>query len=833
MIRRSIPFLLLGLAAGCSGGGGSGDRLDQDILVKNLSGPTTEAGDTATFQIVLRSQPSSEVVLSLTSDDLSEGEISHPSLTFTQFNWNAPQTVTVYGQDDVEDDGNVVFHVTVDPPQTNDQKYAAIVVPPIPITNIDDETASVLVGPPSGATTEEGGEATISIRLSSQPVADVTIPVSSDDPSEATVSPAALVFSPLNWTTAQTITVTGVDDDLVDGNLEFTVTVSAAASTDPAYDGLAPLVEQLTLLNVDDETAGVTTTSTDAVTSEGAGTGVFGVRLNAEPSADVVLTFDVDDATEAMLDLTTLTFTSADWDQEQTVTVTGLDDDIADGPQPYLVVFMAAQSNDPAYDGMAIESREFVNLDDEQGGITVAPLVGVTTETAGQHSFTVVLDGQPSDDVTFSVASSDPSEGTVTPSSLTFTTMDWDQPQTVTVTGEFDRKADGNKRYWITFGPAVTSDPIYDGVRAQRVNMTNVDDGPSPEALVFDDGIASHAPFAATTAGEFSVTMAGDAAAFEAGLATASLVIVELSSTILPPSTETALAAWITSGGSAIISYHDLDGAPALQAALGVSASAPHTGVRYIFRNPGSEPDLFRYSRTLATVITGTDTVADNGHELTLTGSGSLPVRFDTSSGAGAVAVTNDGRVIVNGFAPDDMDASDVDGDGREDILELYENQIRYLGRGAAPIRMDNDVPFDVVDLESRTSTLVVSGIPEGLTAVHLSIHAKHTWVSDMDITLIAPDGTAIDVSSDLGSSGDDLGASCDDADRVTFDDGGTATLPTSSSDAPWAGTTWKPEQPFANLLGIDGNGTWTLSVFDDGTGDIGTVECWSLFLEY
>lgn len=834
MIRRSLPILLLALVAGCSGGGG-GDRLDRDILVRNLSGPTTESGGPATFQIVLRSQPSGDVVLNLSSDDTSEGTILPETLTFTRFNWNASQTVTVTGQDDFEDDGNVVFHVVVAQPQTNDEVYGAIEVDPIPITNIDDETAGILLGPPSGATTEDGGAATITVRLTSAPVADVTIPVQSADTTEGDVDAASLVFSPLNWTTAQTITVTGADDVIADGNVDYDITISPATSADPAYDGLTPVVTSLTLLNVDDETPGITTAAADSVTSEVAGTpgeGNFSVRLNCQPASDVVVTFNTDDNTEAMVSVTTLTFTTATWNVAQIVTVSGLDDLLADGPQPFQIDFMPAQSNDASYDGMAIGSIDFVNLDNEQGGITVAPLVGVTTELGGQHSFTVVLDGQPSNDVMLALASSDGTEGTISPSSLTFTSLNWNQAQTVTVTGAFDRKADGNKRYWVTFAPAVTNDPVYSGLRGQRVNMTNIDDGPLPTALVFDDGLASLAPLALDTLGGYSVTSAPDAAAFEAGLATASVAIVELSSTILPSSTQSALAAFITSGGQAIVAYHDLDGAPGLQAALGVSASAPHTTARHIFRSPTTAPDLFNFRRNLATVITATDVAADNGHQLTLTGTGSLPVRFDTASGPGAVAVTNAGRSIANGFAPDDITTADVDGDGILDGRELYENQLAYVSRLPDPVRVDNNVPFAVVDNTTMTSTIMVSGIPEGLANVRLSLHALHTWVDDMDISLIAPDGTRIDVASDLGSSGDNFGEGCNDNQRVLFSDAGTATIPTSTVGQPWVGT-WKPEQAFVNLAGIDANGTWTLSVFDDATGDEGSIECWSLFLEY
>lgn len=837
MIRRSLSLfvcLAATAAAGCSGGGGSpsGDRLDRDILIKNLGGPTSEAGGLSTFQVVLRSRPSSDVVLDLSSDDTGEGTVSPESLTFTGLNWNAPQTVTVTGQNDLLDDGNVVFHVVFGTPQTNDDKYAAIELEPIPITNLDDETAGIHVGPPSGATTEAGGSATISVRLMAAPSADVTIPVASEDLTEADLAADSLVFTTLNWSTAQTIAVSGVDDALADGNLEYGVTIDPAVSADPAYDGLAPAVSSFTLLNIDNDTPGVVTAGADTVTSESAGTGEFSVQLTSQPAEDVVVAFAVDVATEAVVSSSSLTFTSTDWFTPQTVTVTGLDDLLADGHQPFQVVFMPASSNDGAFDGLATAPIDFVNLDDEAGGITVAPLVGVTTETGSTFELTVVLDGEPADDVMISLETSDPSEGTASPASLTFTAMNWDEPQTVTVTGASDGKRDGNRRYWVNFAPAVTNDPVYDGLKAQRVNMTNVDDADLSNIVIFDDGLPTHATFAVDTSGAYTAVSVFDSPSFEAALAQAAATIVELSSLTLSSSAEAALAAFVTSGGSAIIAYHDLDGAPALQAALGVTASAPHTTYRNVFRAPGTAPDLFRYEQTLATVITGTDQVADNGHELMLTGDGTLPGRLDTASGAGAIAVTNEGRVIVHGFAPDDADATDVDGDTRPDVLELYENEIAFLTRAPPPLRVDVDVPLEILDDGTVESAVVVSGLLEAVSAVRLSMHATHTYVSDLDIVLIAPDGTEIDVASDVGSSGDDLGLSCEDVERTVWDDTASSTIPTSSGAAPWVGS-WRPEQAFVNLQGIDGNGTWILSITDDASGDDGFVECWSLFLEY
>ncbi len=109
-------------------------------------------------------------------------------------------------------------------------------------------------------------------------------------------------------------------------------------------------------------------------------------------------------------------------------------------------------------------------------GITPTPTVGlVTAEDGASTSFTVVLDTPPTADVTIPVSSSDPNEGVVSTSSLTFTPVNWNVPQTVVVTGVDDAAIDGDKTYSIVLGPASSADPAYDGLDANYVSVTNSD----------------------------------------------------------------------------------------------------------------------------------------------------------------------------------------------------------------------------------------------------------------------------------------------------------------------------------------------------------------------
>lgn len=111
-------------------------------------------------------------------------------------------------------------------------------------------------------------------------------------------------------------------------------------------------------------------------------------------------------------------------------------------------------------------------------GITVFPTAGLTTtESGGTDQFEVVLDTVPTGDVTVALSSLDPSEGTVSPSTLTFTPGNALVPQTVTVTGVDDAVADGDVLYVVHLEPATSSDSSYDGLVPDDVSVTNLDEG--------------------------------------------------------------------------------------------------------------------------------------------------------------------------------------------------------------------------------------------------------------------------------------------------------------------------------------------------------------------
>src|SRR4029077_17028790 len=96
----------------------------------------------------------------------------------------------------------------------------------------------------------------------------------------------------------------------------------------------------------------------------------------------------------------------------QTVTVTGVNDLVKDGNQPYSIVTAQATSTDPNYSVINPPDVTVTNTDNDSAGITVTPVSGlVTTEGGGQATFTIVLNSQPTANVSIALSSSRTTEG--------------------------------------------------------------------------------------------------------------------------------------------------------------------------------------------------------------------------------------------------------------------------------------------------------------------------------------------------------------------------------------------------------------------------------------
>jgi autotransporter-associated beta strand protein len=149
----------------------------------------------------------------------------------------------------------------------------------------------------------------------------------------------------------------------------------------------------------------------------------------------------------------------------------------------------------------------------------------------------------------------------------------------------------------------------------------------------------------------------------------------------------------------------------------------------------------------------------------------------------------------------------------------------------AVPNRYDNSAPTSIPDVGSINSTNTVAGFVGPLAKVAVALYLTHTFDSDLtNISLIAPDGTTVLLSSANGGGGQNYGNNCSpDASRTTFDDAAGTSI--TNGAAPFVGT-FRPQSPLSALIGNGTpNGNWRLHIADGFGGSLGTLRCWSLFL--
>ena len=211
------------------------------------------------------------------------------------------------------------------------------------------------------------------------------------------------------------MTVTGTDDNLVDGSQTSIITVSINdGSSDDNFDGI--LDETISVTTSDDDNAGFTIVESDGSTSvdESGTTDTFTVVLDAEPTSDVVIAITPGDSGEATVS-GSLTFTSANWDTPQTVTVTGADELTVDGNQTSSIsIAVIDEISDNGFDSVAGQTVSVTTTDDDVAGFTIVESDGSTSvdESGTTDTATIVLDAQPTSDVVITITSGDTGEAT-------------------------------------------------------------------------------------------------------------------------------------------------------------------------------------------------------------------------------------------------------------------------------------------------------------------------------------------------------------------------------------------------------------------------------------
>ena len=424
------------------------DITDDDVLGLRVSPTTLALKEDAThpdhakdIRVRLQSAPVGGNVIVSTSASvrLAEKVSFSAALTFTSTNWNVEQSITVTALADADAANELgTIDLTASGAGYDGQTES------VTVTVVDDEVTVLVVSPEKLSLTEDanpGKEKSFAVRLNAAPAVhevSVAVNVSSNLSGKATVDLGNLVYTSSNWSLDQTVTVTALADaDAADesGTVDLTATggefegKTGSVAVDVKDDEVRGLRVSPTTLALKEDATHPDHAKDVRVRLQSAPVG-GSVTVSASESADLAGKVSFSAA---------LTFTSTNWNVDQTVTVTALAD--ADAADESGKVDLTASG--AGYNGKK-ESVAVTVEDDEVPELIVSPKMLSLTEDADpgkEKSFAVRLNAAPAVhevSVAVTVSTNLSGKATVDRSNLVYTSSNWSVDQTVTVTALAD-----------------------------------------------------------------------------------------------------------------------------------------------------------------------------------------------------------------------------------------------------------------------------------------------------------------------------------------------------------------------------------------------------------
>lgn len=281
-------------------------------------------------------------------------------------------------------------------------------------TVLDDSIAPVsppvgeflLTSAPTEIIESSTSSVVVTIERTGDPAQPVTATLTSGDTSEFT-GPQEVTFAA--GVSSATVSLTVIDDDEADGrqNVELKATGTSYATG------------RTSIAVLDNEPVAIQSDGTTVVGEDGLAD-TIDIVLDAQPSANVVLSIEVSDDTEISVNKPTLVFTPENWDQVQTLAVTAFDDEISDGPQQFFVTVNVLQNSAAEYLAAAPVSVALTVLDNEPP----RPFVTVSNDTAHDPSMELTwtpVEGAVDYDIWLSRAGDDTAPGRYTTVNTSYT----------------------------------------------------------------------------------------------------------------------------------------------------------------------------------------------------------------------------------------------------------------------------------------------------------------------------------------------------------------------------------------------------------------------------
>ena len=313
----------------------------QNVTVKGMLTASDVDGDGLTYSLVTDSANGQ-----VTIDNAMTGAYSYtPKPDFT-----GTDSFTFKVNDGTVDSMPATISISVNSSGTTVSGPAIIVSP---VTNL--------------YTTEDGGQAEFTVVLNTQPTANVTINLASENVNEGVIDQSSLVFTPENWSNPQKVTISGVDDDNTDGDVDYTIKTDVSVSDDPNYNKINP--DDVTVTNKDNEHPDIIVSPVSGLTtSESGQSAKFSVVLGSKPSSSVFIHLHSSNEAEGVVVPADIVFSADNWNKPQDITIKGISDNKQDGNAKYTIITDNAVSQDSFYNDFEVSDVQVTNLDNNKGG---------------------------------------------------------------------------------------------------------------------------------------------------------------------------------------------------------------------------------------------------------------------------------------------------------------------------------------------------------------------------------------------------------------------------------------------------------------------------------
>ncbi len=368
-------------------------------------------GQVASFTISLSAAPTTQIDVTIAPADIER--ISAPSqISFDEDTWSTPQSVSVTALADDDAAPNDIG-IRLSAPGASDDVEVTVQV-------TDDDELRV-VADVSGLEVTEGGQGTIKVKLSAQPVADLTVDVALDPllPLIASVSPTTLMFTAATWDDEQDVVITAEQD----------LDIAGAVSTLRLTSGSATAAAVAVTI-FDDDQVGISP-SPPALGSidEGGAAVPLGISLTRAPNGPIRVTIVPELTGKVTMTPNFVDFDANTWMMVRTVQVSGAEDD--DTQDDALDLQLEAPG--------LMTRRVSVTVNDNDSPTLQASATQVTVIEGNTIMVGVRLAYDPLGSVTVTAGIDSPAVATVTAGgSLMFDSSNYDDYQMVTIRAEQD-----------------------------------------------------------------------------------------------------------------------------------------------------------------------------------------------------------------------------------------------------------------------------------------------------------------------------------------------------------------------------------------------------------